>query len=138
MPLFFKYKRDKQYFADLLADGSIRTLEKEYTPLFDFRNPTVKRVEYNIRRRELSAALSKYTKGICQICKSAKGIEIDHIVPLASNQLNKKFRKLYPTRIGGKLKKVPSESYGSNNLANLQLVCKSCNRKKWHKIIALG
>lgn len=39
---------------------------------------------------------------------------------------------MHPKIIGGKVKKVPSESYGSNNLANLQLACKFCNRKKWH------
>lgn len=132
MPLLFKYKRDKQCFADLFAGGSIRTLEKKCTPLFDFRNPTIKRAEYNTRKRELFSALFNRAKGICQICKSAKGTEIDHIVPLASNQFNKKFRKMYPTKTAGKLKKVPSESYGSNNPANLQLACKLCNRKKWH------
>ena len=132
MPLFFKYKRDNRFFADLLADGSISALEKKYSHLFDFRKPTIKRREYNARKRMLFSALFRRAKGICQICKSAKGIEIDHIVPLASNQLNKKFRKMYPTRIGGKLRKVPSESYGSNNPANLQLACRPCNRKKWH------
>jgi len=132
MPLFFKYKEDKQYFADLLAGGNVRILEKKYKHFFDFRNPNIKRAEYNAKKRESFSVLFKRAKGICQICKITKGIEIDHIVPLASNQLNKNFREMHPTKIGGKLKKVPSESYGSNNPANLQLACKSCNRKKWH------
>ncbi len=132
MSLFFRYKKDKQYFADLFADGSIGMLQKKYGLRFDFRNPTIKRREYNADKQELFPLIFKRAKGICQICKSVRGIEIDHIVPLASNQLNKKFRKMCPTKIGGKLKKVPSESYGSNNPKNLQLACKSCNRKKWH------
>ena len=134
MPFSFKYKKDKQYFADLIADGDIILLMRKYSGLFDFRNPKIKRMEYNLRKRELFDILLKRANGICQICKIKKGVEIDHIIPLASNQLNKKFRKMSPTKIHGKLRKVPSESYGSNELINLQLACRSCNRKKWYKL----
>ncbi|MDO8530441.1 MAG: HNH endonuclease signature motif containing protein [bacterium] len=132
--LDFKYKEDKQYFADLLADGSIGVLEKKYALWFDFRSSGVKRKEYNTNRNNLFKTLIKRAKGACQICKKNKGREIDHKIPLSSNQFNKKFRGMMPTKNNGKLKKVPSESYGSNNIANLQLACKSCNRKKWHLV----
>jgi ribosomal protein L44E len=132
MALLFKYKKDKQYFVDLIADGNTTVLEKKYSNLFDFRSLSVKRAEYNAHKQELFNILFKRANGICQICKSAKGVEIDHIVPLASNQLNKKLRKMRPIKINGKLRKVPSESYGSNKLVNLQLACRPCNRKKWH------
>lgn len=41
----------------------------------------------------------------CQYCGSAKDLEIDHIVPIARG--------------------------GWNNMSNLQVLCRPCNRKKW-------
>jgi 5-methylcytosine-specific restriction endonuclease McrA len=133
MPLLFRYKKDKKYFADLLAKGSVKALEKNYINLFDFRTPSIKRKDFNARKPELFRILYERAHGICQICKSAKGIEIDHFIPIASNILNKKFRNMRPMKIAGRLHKVPSESYGSNDLANLRLSCRACNRNKWHR-----
>jgi len=133
MQLGFRYREDEQYFADLLANGSIAKLEKDCFRLFDFRDPKIKRKEFGLKKQQLSPIIIEKAKGICQICKLNAGNEIDHIVPLSSNQLNKKFRKMKPTIVNGKVNKVPAESYGSNDLTNLQLACKSCNRKKWHR-----
>lgn len=131
--LEFKYKKDRQYFADKLSDGSVAMLEKRHDRLFDFRNPKLKRAEYNAKKQSLFSVVFRRAQGICQICKAVKGIEIDHKIPLASNYWNKKFRGMRPKKVNGRLKKVSSESYGSNHLENLQLACKSCNRKKWHR-----
>lgn len=128
----FKYSEDKKYFADVLSEGDVKKLENKFKDFFDFRPASIKRKEFNSKIRKLLPGITRRAKGICQICKIAKGTEVYHIVPLARNQLNKKFRKMNPTTIDGKLKKVPAECYGSNNSANLQLVCKACNRKKWH------
>lgn len=132
----FKFLEDKKYFTDILCGGDVEKLEKNCKEFFDFRSPSIKRKEFNVKKRALLPPIFKCAKGMCQICKSSKGTEVDHIIPLASNQLNKKFRKMHPTIVSGMLKKVPSESYGSNNLMNLQLTCKSCNRKKWNNFEA--
>jgi 5-methylcytosine-specific restriction endonuclease McrA len=133
MSLHFKYKKDKQYFADLLAKGSLKVLEKKYANLFDFRVPSIKRREFNTHKPELYQILFNRAHRICQICRYTKGTEIDHIIPIASNLLNKKFRNMRPVKLGGKLRKIPAESYGSNHIDNLRLACSSCNRKKWHR-----
>ncbi len=128
----FRYLEDKKYFADILCGGDIVRLENEYKDYFDFRPASIKRKEFNFKIKKLFPIVFKRAKGICQICNIAKGKEVDHIIPIASNQLNKKFRKMKPIIANGNFKKVLAENYGSNNLINLQLVCKSCNRKKWH------
>lgn len=133
MSLHFKYKADKKYFADKLTGGDKQLLESKYCDCFDFRSSAIKRQEYNLLKSKLLQILLKRSKGICEICKIVKGHQIDHIIPVASNQLNKSLRKMRPVAQNGKLKKVPSESYGSNHIKNLQLACQKCNRKKWHK-----
>ena len=42
---------------------------------------------------------------ICRQCGSTQNLEVDHIIPLARG--------------------------GSNELDNLQVLCRTCNRKKW-------
>ncbi len=120
-------------FTTSIAKGNIKALEKNYANLFDFRNSSIKRKDFNAHKREWFQILCGRAHGICQICKSAKGTEIDHFIPIASNILNKKFRNMRPVKFDGRLHKVPSESYGSNHLDNLRLACKPCNRKKWHR-----
>jgi 5-methylcytosine-specific restriction endonuclease McrA len=133
MPILnFKYTEDKQYFAKKLSDGSIERLEKYYANQFDFRNPVIKRKEFNAHRNELMHILRKRSDGICEICRKSIGTEIDHIVPLSTNVLNKNLRNLSTRVIDGVRRKAPSESYGSNHISNLQLACKICNRKKWN------
>ncbi len=129
----FKYSEDEKYFADMFCEGDVNKLRTKFKESFDFRSVTIKRREFNGKRKTLFPIISERANGTCQICKSAEGNELDHIIPLGSNYLNKKFRKMKPLRVGGKLKKVPSESYGSNNIRNLQLACKPCNRKKWYR-----
>jgi len=132
---FQLYEKDKQHFADLYTGGDIRKLDTEYSLLFDTRDPKVKRKEYIDNYKKLFTAVFQSAKGLCQICHIAKGVEIDHIVPLKSNELNKRFRDMHATTVNGKIHKVKAESYGSNDVNNLQLVCKSCNRTKWHRLV---
>lgn len=48
-------------------------------------------------------------EGACQICGSSDNIEYDHIIPVSKG--------------------------GSNELGNIQLLCRSCNRMKGSKIV---
>lgn len=132
--LNFKYITDKQFFADKMSNGNIDELEKHYADLFDFRTPSIKRKEFNAQRNQLMLVLYNRAGGLCEICRKSKGTAIDHIVPLSTNVLNKRVRKLKTSVIGGIRRKTPSESYGSNHLSNLQLVCKACNRRKWNSL----
>ena len=103
---------------------------------FDFRALNVKRKEFNAARKELLKEMIKGRGLKCELklandCDLASGIQIDHFIPLSSNELNKKIRKM--SHETGK--KIVSESYGSNNKENLLLVCKNCNYLKKHRFV---
>jgi hypothetical protein len=132
----FEYPEDREFFANLFADGDQNRLDNEFYELFDFRHQVIKRSEFSETREKLFAELiDKYGKK-CQLhihpdCSKEEIYEPDHILPLATNELNKKLR-----RMTGKLsKKVSAQNFGSNNIRNLTLACKRCNAFKKHRII---
>lgn len=132
----FEFLEDKIYFANLLAEGDVARLEHEFTELFDFRDPKTKRSEYSLMRSSLYEKLFKKYRGECQLklhkdCSREKVFQIDHVIPLSTNVLNKLLRKMRPSSS----KKVPSQSFGSNNEKNLILACKCCNAFKKHRIL---
>ena len=107
--MIFKYEDDKQYFLELLGNF--------YSELFfDFRLPKIKRKEFKKNRNKIYENLKNKFREQCQlryqnICDRTSGFAIDHLIPLSSNELNKKIRKIKST---DKSHKVVSESYGSN------------------------
>jgi 5-methylcytosine-specific restriction endonuclease McrA len=130
----FEYFADKKYFAQLMSDGNCKELLK-YRRLFDFRDPSIKRKEFNAKRHKIYSALLKKYGRQCLLnlndkCTQGKNLVIDHFIPISSNELNKKLRHLKPHNG----KKVQTQSFGSNNIANLILACGKCNGFKKHKI----
>ena len=132
----FQYPEDEKYFIDLLAKGDKDLFYKKYFRLFDFRSPFLKRQEFNKKRSDIFKKLVKRDGLKCQLslhpdCSKLKKFDIDHIIPLSTNELNKKLRNIKPS----KGKKVPSQSFGSNDESNLILACSRCNAYKKHRII---
>ncbi|MFA5163249.1 MAG: hypothetical protein WC441_01845 [Patescibacteria group bacterium] len=132
----FQYKADYNYFLKKLADGDRILFKKKFLKMFDFRNPQVKRKEFNlIRNKVYKELVSKYGEkcqlNLCSDCSKIKSFDVDHSIPLSTNKLNKLLRKLEP-EVG---KKVASQSFGSNNILNLRIACKRCNSFKKHKIL---
>lgn len=132
----FEYPEDGEYFANLLANGDVEKLYKDFSDLFDFEHPAIKREKFNkIRKKVLEELIEKYGNK-CQLkihpdCSEELVFEPDHIIPLSSNELNKKLRNM--TRFSSE--KVERQSFGSNNIKNLTLACKRCNSFKKHKFI---
>jgi len=132
----FQYKADHDFFLGKLAHSDVVLFEKEFTKLFDFRDPKIKRSEFNKIKKDLIRTLLKKYGRNCQLklhkdCSFIKKFDVDHYIPLSTNELNKKLRGLRPT----KGKKVPSQSFGSNDIANLRIACSRCNSFKKHRII---
>lgn len=132
----FEYPEDREFFANLLADGNNARLEKDFSDYFDFRHPAIKRWEFNKTKKKLLAELILEHGGKCQLrihpdCSKEKIWEPDHIVPLSTNELNKKLRGIKRTGI----EKVLAQSFGSNHIKNLTLSCKRCNSFKKHRLI---
>jgi hypothetical protein len=132
--MHFESPEDKRYFHDLLC-ASGEDLSR-YASLFDFRPPTIKRREFDCQRARLRSELVKRYGHVCQLrysdkCDIQSGIVIDHLIPLASNKLNKELRHLpaLPS------KKVASQSFGSNHPNNLVLACLHCNNHKKHRLL---
>lgn len=130
----FEYSQDERYFADLLCGGKIEVLEEKYGHLFDFREPAVKRAEFNALRSKLLPELMECFGGRCGlcidgICEVDRKLAVDHFIPLSSNILNKELRHLSvePGR------KVATQSFGSNHPGNLVLACSACNSYKKHR-----
>jgi 5-methylcytosine-specific restriction endonuclease McrA len=132
----FQYKADYDFFLDKLAEGDVSLFENKFLKMFDFRNPGVKRKEFNLIRNKVFKELSeKYGEkcqlNLCKDCCKEKLFDIDHFIPLSTNELNKKLRSMK----GKNGKKVPSQSFGSNDISNLRIACKRCNTFKKHRII---
>lgn len=131
----FQYQEDIQFFADQLSEGDREFLIRKYGDYFDFRAPLIKRKEFNkIRKQVFNTLVSKYGL-VCQLkahpdCSKIKKFDVDHYIPLSSNELNKSLRHI--KRVGNK--KVVSQSFGSNNIKNLQIVCGRCNAFKKHRM----
>ena len=130
----FDFPEDRTFFEELLCtDGETIS---QYQRLFDFRDPSLKRKEFNRQRPALLQILTDRQGLNCalnfeDICDLQSGLNIDHIIPLSTNKLNKELRGLIPE----KGKKVKSQSFGSNNLENLILTCKNCNNHKKHRLL---
>ena len=131
----------REYFRARLCDKG-ETL-KQYRKLFDTsRTPEEKRQEFNAKRKDLLKELMKRegfeSEEECKcmlnypgICDMTSGITIDHIIPLSSNKLNKEINNAKGTNG----KKAETESFGSNNIENLIICCKKCNREKFNAIL---
>jgi len=119
-----------------LADGNEALFVKKFLKLFDFRDPKLKRKEFGLIRNKVYKKLvadhgEKCQLKLCADCSQEKVFAVDHFIPLSSNELNKKIRKLKAS----KGKKVLSQSFGSNDISNLRIACKRCNDFKKHRII---
>jgi 5-methylcytosine-specific restriction endonuclease McrA len=130
----FKFKEDLDFFLNLFSI-SIDQIDS-IKAFFDFRDPETKRKEFNNIRQTILRELIKKYGSKCSLayenlCDEKSGLTIDHIIPLKSNELNKKLRELK----GNAGKKAKSESYGSNNIENLAIVCSNCNGHKKHKFL---
>jgi hypothetical protein len=134
--LEFEYPEDRKFFIDFLAGGDEKRFNEEFSDYFDFRHPAIKRGEFKkTRKQALKNLLDKYGE-VCQLrlhpdCSKERIWEPDHIVPLSTNELNKKLRHL--ERVGDA--KVAPQSFGSNHPKNLTLACKRCNAFKKHRLI---
>lgn len=132
--LKFDYPEDKLFFETLLCTEG-ENIEKYYK-LFDFREPHIKRHVFNKERAKLLDLILERQGLKCalnfdHICNLDSGININHIIPLSTNKLNKGIRNL-KAEPG---KKVKTQSFGSNNLENLILTCRNCNNHKKHRIL---
>jgi len=130
----FQYYKDKKYFAQICCNGNMAKL-KDYEVFFDFRDPLIKRAEFNQNKRGyFPLIVQKYGKQcmlkISDDCTLTTNLVIDHFIPLSSNELNKKLRDIRPKEG----KKVPSQSFGSNKQENLVIACSKCNSIKKHKL----
>lgn len=132
----FEHPKDREYFANLLANGNVEKLDRDFSDLFDFEHPAIKREKFNkIKKKVLKELVEKYGNE-CQLkihpdCSKVEKFEVDHIIPLSSNELNKKLRGM--SRISSE--KVERQSFGSNNMRNMVLACKRCNAFKKHKFL---
>ena len=132
----FQHPEDQVFFSDLLCEEG-ESLEK-YAPLFDFRDVTKKRSEFQAARQSLLENLRAKHGSVCMLhyskaCTGGRGaLTIDHLIPLSSNKLNKELRRLVPLP----RRKVPTQSIGSNHMANLVLACATCNGAKKHRLLA--
>ncbi len=132
--LLFRFPEDREFFAQLLALGKHRELEKQFGRLFDFTPLKSKRRKFHAAKSRAKLIQERGCR--CQLrlpgCERYQNLVVDHYIPLASNELNKKLRGLAPERG----KKVRSQSLGSNDTSNLLLACGSCNGLKKHRFCA--
>jgi 5-methylcytosine-specific restriction endonuclease McrA len=132
--VLFEYTADRAFFRKRLC----RPKESlaVYADFFDFRSPAVKRVEFNAIMRRVRDLLQRRYGAVCQLqtsarCSIASGITVDHLIPLSSNKLNKEIRRL----VAESGRKVRTQSFGSNHLANLVLACGPCNGNKMNRFL---
>src|SRR3989344_7340023 len=131
----FEFFQDKVFFIRLLSRSNDGKLAKNFLDYFDFRSPEIKRKEFSkLRNGAYAYLISRFGKkcmlAISKECSETRNLVIDHFIPLSSNELNKKLRKMKARRN----KKVVAQSFGSNNLCNLVLACEKCNSYKKHKL----
>ena len=132
----FENPEDKLYLAKILSGGNIKKFEKDYKHNFDFRPVKIKRKEFNIMRNSIYRKLANKYGEKCMLnldktCLKNKQLQIDHLIPLSSNILNKKLRNIKPV----KRKKVITQSLGSNHIDNLVIACSKCNENKKHRFV---
>jgi len=127
----FEYEQDREFFDRLF--GQIGGVEK-YAELFDFSDPSIKRERFNKIRDQIFEDLRIKFGDICMLkfhedCSNSAE-QVDHLIPLSSNVLNKSLRKMK----GENGKKVTSQSFGSNQKMNFVLSCARCNAAKKHRL----
>jgi 5-methylcytosine-specific restriction endonuclease McrA len=131
----FEHPEDRIFFRNLLCEDG-EPLEK-YAKLFDFRDVTKKRREFQAAHASLLENLRAKHGPMCMLhysrsCTGGRGaLTIDHLLPLSSNKLNKELRRVVPLL----RRKVPTQSIGSNHIANLVLACATCNGAKKHRLL---
>lgn len=128
--------QDLVFFSDLYTEGDRIRFEKEFIDYFDERAPQVKRAEFNKLRHKLYEELGESYGYSCMLnlleaCLDTENLAIDHLIPLSSNELNKKLRNVQSLPS----KKVVTQSYGSNNIKNLAIACSKCNDFKKHRFL---
>lgn len=132
--LRFEYPDDARYFAARLCRLG-ETID-EYYFHFDFRAKPEKRREFDRAKRRLIGAYEGEYGRVCQLqiategCSFERGLVLDHLIPLESNELNKRIRGM-AHEVG---RKVPQQSLGSNDPRNLVLACARCNSRKLNSI----
>ena len=129
----FRDEQEKQFFMELLCSDQDSINDFGY--LFDFREPKDKRSEFNRKRSRILAFLIDTEGANCILhfgnCDLKSGYNIDHIIPISTNIINKHVHKM-PAEKG---KKVKTESYGSNDIYNLRIACQNCNLEKKHRFL---
>lgn len=131
----FQHPEDQAYFEQLLTGADPTLSIHHFASLFDFRDPVIKRKEFNrIRDSVFSTLVDRYGL-VCKlqldVCDPESGFAVDHLIPLSTNKLNKMLRSITPL----KGKKVPAQSFGSNHLDNLVIACNRCNNRKKHRLL---
>lgn len=134
-PTTFEYPEDREFFDQLLRGcGGVDS----NAVLFDFRSPLEKRRDFQRVRDDafqtLLAGLGPKCELACHPDCAGTAEELDHLIPLASNALNKQLREFR----GQDGHKVPSQSFGSNAIRNLVLSCRRCNAFKKNKMPSEG
>ncbi|GEM_PF-514338 len=132
----FQYPEDRDFFVSFLTDGDEEKFEQEYKDCFDFRDPKIKKAEFDLLQPKLFRELVARYGLKCQLqihpdCSKVAKFHVDHVIPRSTNELNKKLRNIKRTG----WPKVESQSFGSNNVKNLVIACSRCNAYKKHRFI---
>jgi hypothetical protein len=132
----FDNPEDKLFFEKLFCRSG--ELIETYASYFDFRVPRIKKEEFDQIRDQLTTTMTQKLGDHCalsfhHICNPDSGMVVDHYIPLSSNELNKNLRKMKPSQY----KLVPVQSFGSNHIDNLILVCENCYRHRKHRFVRL-
>lgn len=109
-----RIEKARNYHPDWEPFQTIETMEAWIDRLEERSAKNARKIiktERNKLRQEISSTYERTFLRIarrdgfhCKLCQSTKELEIDHIIPVAHD--------------------------GTNELANLQLLCKDCNREK--------
>ena len=125
--LKFEHPEDRDFFQDLFE--SIGGVDK-FEDLFDFADPSEKRKAFSSIRNQVYDELVAEYGDVCMLRYHAdcsdKAEQVDHLIPLSSNNLNKSIRKIK----GVNGKKTPTQSFGSNKKRNFVISCARCNAAK--------